>query len=818
MGYYMMLSLQYMKKNPMRTFDSLCGIMLSFILVFAAITTGYSYLSYCLAVCYEEYGGEYQLQCFAENGKQITGEQVKALEADDAVRECKISGWSENDDVDSADQITEDTEGFDIYVGLKDTSDLEEAAKELNQKYHLEGSGSLSMIGDVALFLNQGDSLELSLMNTIIVLIGALFGVFSIVMLRNTMTISVVERMRDYGLLRCVGMSKKQLYMLLVTEGILLGLCGMAGAIGIGFALLKGLEGMINTALNLRVKFYFYLFGRAVVVSALLGFAVVLFSLIEPARQAGNISPVEALRRNVVLRTVRGRQRDRIRYHRAGIVGRLLGVPGEYAYKNMMRSRGHFVYIFCAVFVCEVFLGSVFSFSDSLYATVKQSYYGKNKLYPEGISLDEWKEAGVEEIEALADDINKLPGVERTQWNILFTYIGKGDEHLQSQERVTSMFQGGYDKETLNELKPYLLEGEINYQRMVDENGIILYDTYYNTGQYGEDGKVIFERITDYQVGDTITILTRSALEKADILWVKASQWSCSTKKWKYLADASMKGEEGFEKRCERMLQYLKKKGYDCTEIKDSAEYESTGDIRDAIQEYLYNHGEKETYTIQGIVSENVLVSEVYGVGYEPTICMFGPRENLMGSLNADGENSFNFLAFPQVGIKRKLDDMDGSIGSYCQEHYTEEKPLYYFSDMEEVAGMMKALRTVRFAVKVISIFILGVCLLQILNTVRAGMFLRRKELWLYRVVGMTSRQERRMIVIENSSAVILATVLGVLVSWGISWYIVSYLLDQLGMICYIYPFIKSLALAVFLTGLSILMCLWGSRSREHGS
>jgi len=124
-------------------------------------------------------------------------------------------------------------------------------------------------------------------------LVALLVGSFVIF---NTFTITVAQRTREFGMLRTIGASRKQVLQAVVQEALLIGLAGSVLGLlaGIGLApLLAGLLGMIgfdlpSTALVIA--------ARTIVVAIVLGTIVTLLSSLAPALRATRISPMAAMR------------------------------------------------------------------------------------------------------------------------------------------------------------------------------------------------------------------------------------------------------------------------------------------------------------------------------------------------------------------------------------------------------------------------------------------------------------------------------------------------------------------------------------------
>ena len=124
-------------------------------------------------------------------------------------------------------------------------------------------------------------------------LIALLVGAFVIF---NTFTITVAQRTREFGMLRTIGASRRQILRAVVQESLLIGLVGSVLGLfaGIGLApLLAGLLGLVGFDLPTTAL---VLAGRTIVVAIALGTVVTLLSSLAPALRATRISPMAAMR------------------------------------------------------------------------------------------------------------------------------------------------------------------------------------------------------------------------------------------------------------------------------------------------------------------------------------------------------------------------------------------------------------------------------------------------------------------------------------------------------------------------------------------
>ncbi|MEU6402936.1 FtsX-like permease family protein [Streptomyces sp. NPDC046985] len=123
--------------------------------------------------------------------------------------------------------------------------------------------------------------------------IAFLVGVFLII---NTFSMLVAQRTREIGLMRAIGASRRQVNRSVLVEALLLGavgsVLGVGAGVGIAVGLMKlmGKMGMHLSTDDLTIAWTTPVVGLA------LGVVVTVLSAYLPARRAGKISPMAALR------------------------------------------------------------------------------------------------------------------------------------------------------------------------------------------------------------------------------------------------------------------------------------------------------------------------------------------------------------------------------------------------------------------------------------------------------------------------------------------------------------------------------------------
>jgi putative ABC transport system permease protein len=110
--------------------------------------------------------------------------------------------------------------------------------------------------------------------------------------LLNTLTINILERTREIGVVRAVGGSQKQVRRMVTAEALLLGIFGSAMGVLTGVAISYGFIGAFG-AIGWTMPFAFPLMG--IIAAVVVGVLLALFASILPARSAAKLDIIRAL-------------------------------------------------------------------------------------------------------------------------------------------------------------------------------------------------------------------------------------------------------------------------------------------------------------------------------------------------------------------------------------------------------------------------------------------------------------------------------------------------------------------------------------------
>ncbi len=235
------------------------------------------------------------------NGEQHSADLVGLIEPGDALSQRKLSG-----------------------LILADISTVQELSGRLGRLDRIdlilpEDSGQT--LAKIQAWLPQGDlaapaaarsgsvqqmTAAFRLNLTALSLLALVVGLF---LIYNTMTFSVVQRRSMFGVLRCLGVTRQEVFLLVVVEALLLGLIG--GLLGAGLGLLMGRQtvAMIMTTIN---DLYFTTTVQNVglplsslLKGGLLGVLASAGAAALPAWEAASVPPEAALLRSTLERKAR---------------------------------------------------------------------------------------------------------------------------------------------------------------------------------------------------------------------------------------------------------------------------------------------------------------------------------------------------------------------------------------------------------------------------------------------------------------------------------------------------------------------------------
>jgi putative ABC transport system permease protein len=144
--------------------------------------------------------------------------------------------------------------------------------------------------------LDQG----LKILRTALLVFGFISLFVGAFIIFNTLGITVAQRTKEFGLLRMIGASRRQVLGSVVLEAVVIGFVASIAGIAAGFGLSKGLNALFEAS-NIDMPSAGTVFAsRTVIVSLAVGIGITTLAGIGPALRATRIAPVAALREGSV--------------------------------------------------------------------------------------------------------------------------------------------------------------------------------------------------------------------------------------------------------------------------------------------------------------------------------------------------------------------------------------------------------------------------------------------------------------------------------------------------------------------------------------
>ncbi len=205
-----------------------------------------------------------------------------------------------------------------VDIGLAEGVDTSAVSRDLESRLVTEPY-VLSAPRDLAVTL-RASTADFQATTALIAAIALFVGAFLIF---NTLSMTVGERIREVGLLRAAGATRGQVTWFMLAQALVLGVVGSLLGLAIGALLAAGMVAYVGTIGSVTLARP-ALPPEALIVGFLVGLMVTLAAAIEPARRAGRIQPVEALKTRLDLPSG---QRARLRWLAAVFVAvALVGV------------------------------------------------------------------------------------------------------------------------------------------------------------------------------------------------------------------------------------------------------------------------------------------------------------------------------------------------------------------------------------------------------------------------------------------------------------------------------------------------------------
>jgi len=365
-----------------------------------------------------------------------------------------------------------------VLVEINEKADKQEVISEISKLV----SGKSKVEQNKQLLRLTGESsngeLNRSIYSVTFIVIGIVV-LATVVVIYNAFHISIAERMKQFGLLRAIGTTKKQIMTLVIREASIMILIGIPLGIFFGivsvycivftFSKISGFGDFSNLKVIIS--------PLALLISGGVGAVTIYFSAYLPARSAGKISPLVAISSQSLIKKEKKNKSGKF-------LGRFLKIDTAIAIKNVKRNKRRF-YVTVLSMAISVTLFVAFTsfakFSDNFAEKVTEDNDIAFSI-SQNYSTDEPQAIDGEIIE----EVKSIPGVKEIYIN--YNYIltegfvdnsaipeevrqwasENGSEDLfnskvdgENKSKIGVVFQA-YEDNKLEAAKKYIKEGSID--------------------------------------------------------------------------------------------------------------------------------------------------------------------------------------------------------------------------------------------------------------------------------------------------------------------------------------------------------------------
>ena len=215
-------------------------------------------------------------------------------------------------------------------ISTKELKTLEKQMENIN--YGVEFNTLLIGLENINIFNDK----ESGLIVAVYIVIGIIVFT-SVFCIKNSFDISITEKIKQYGMLKSVGATKKQIKKNVFYEATILGIVGIPLGILLGFLatfiLMIVSNYYLKDAFAMSFKLEFSFSTSAVILAILLGIVTIYISAFRSAKRASKVSPIDSIRNSANIKLNAKKLKS------PKLIKKVFGEGGEISYKNLKRNK-----------------------------------------------------------------------------------------------------------------------------------------------------------------------------------------------------------------------------------------------------------------------------------------------------------------------------------------------------------------------------------------------------------------------------------------------------------------------------------------------
>ncbi|MED1017025.1 ABC transporter permease [Bacillus atrophaeus] len=336
----------------------------------------------------------------------------------------------------------------------------------------------------------------------------------TIVIIYNAFQISVVERMKQLGLLRSIGATQKQIRKIVMREATFLSIIAIFFGILCSIFVVLSLNQIMLKVLNNPAGSTIQLDWRIIFISSFITLITVYVSSFFPAFRAGRISPLLAISSRLSIK------KDKIKKQKGKKIKKPISFPLSMALKNIKRNPNRYTVTILSIIISSV-LYITYTFLIDTYIQHKQP---TDQALKADISVMINSDLDKLSINRMSQNLQQINNVEKLYKQYeAYNFHTKIPENKQIKElqgnsslyekvkyndrtlEIMKTHVKAYDENTLKELAESVTSGRIDLEKINREKGVILVKQAASKDM--NTGKTYVGLLGTFKVGDTIQVI-----------------------------------------------------------------------------------------------------------------------------------------------------------------------------------------------------------------------------------------------------------------------------------------------------------------------
>ncbi len=351
------------------------------------------------------------------------------------------------------------SEDVHFYATFEDKNNINDQAEALANAYGIEEFCINEVAIDCYAVKNDNNSLSFLCVQALLLILAAVGAIAALFIVRNAFNISIHERNNDYGILRCIGMERKQIVKLIILESLMVSAVGILLGIVAGHILAVAGFKIIKVKLGVGAFFKARIYGKAILLTIVYSLVTVAYAMVAPIEKLYKVNPIESFRKTDEFKE------KKLKPKRGRLLTKIFGFEVGYAYKSVLRRKGRFLVTIATLTIGTMIFVALNTGLKNINKFFDENVYNVGNMdgafdvssYDEVIAIREGLNARNMLISSKTNNIMYAIHHKGTQEDMdnyrveyCHTYIGFEKEEFEDLISVSNMLEPSNDPEVIN--------------------------------------------------------------------------------------------------------------------------------------------------------------------------------------------------------------------------------------------------------------------------------------------------------------------------------------------------------------------------------